>query len=352
VLSGVESLFFPFRQTPSPMTKPSCSRPSSASAMRPIESSRLPNAICKHCFAPVAYGADRCDECGRAERGSSRAQSIGWTVPVLLACASVWLLLNPRPPTPPRNPHYAAEVHAVEKGPALEVSKVFSLDYLDQGDKIELSINSPSNPVLYVDVNQDGLPDAGDLSYATDGQTPCVRRVATADDSGTCNETPSRATVCSQQSEGMNRVTWTIPKRDLQITGSGADIVIEIFDAVAQKGRYYPDNQLFRRVYHLILKPVASTGITHGAEAPSGARPPTPEPPRLSAKNPVKARPPASTAGTELQAPQIESFNSDVGSVAAGGAVRLSWSVIGNVSNVSLNLASTRCRSRTSAPWW
>jgi len=334
VLSRVETLFFPFSPDPIPYDK--------TLMLQAIQ--RLSNApyrilaIAKCDLRALLRAAARHRPLRRMRPGGARfitgavdrmdGGSGGAGLRFVVAAAE-----SETADTSPKSPLRGGDPRR-RKRPRLGGFEGLQLDYLDRGDKIELIIISPANPVLYVDVNQDGLPDAGDLSYATDGQTPCVRRVGTADDSGTCNETTSRATVCSQQSAGINRVTWTIPKQELRITGSGADIVIEIFNAVAQKAQYYPDNQLFRRVYHLILKPVDSTGTTHGAEEPSGARPPTPEPPRLSAENPVKAKPPASAATTDLQAPRIVSFNSDVGSVAAGGAVRLTWSVTGNVSNV------------------
>jgi hypothetical protein len=227
---------------------------------------------------------------------------------------------------PATNPRYEAVIAPEEGGTAYAVEGAFTLNYEDKGDRVELSISAQADPILDVDVNQDGQVDAGDLSYATDGRKPCVRRLDTADQTGVCDPSLSKATVKVQETQNAPRVTWNIPKSELQIGGKGADIVIEAFLETSQSGKYYPETP-FKKVYHLTFADVAPHPPLHASEEPS-----TPPAPANPADRPASA---SGTPDTSIQqpesplptAPQIAKFTAIPQSIQPGGSATLAWSV-------------------------
>ncbi|MBT9333143.1 hypothetical protein [Paracidobacterium acidisoli] len=339
---------------------------------------------------------------------------------LLLLCIAAWAVWwSIHRTAAQHHPRYAQEIQSTEGASAFELPGVFTLDYLDKGETVEIGILTQADPVLYVDVNQNGLADTGDRSYAADGESPCVRGAGAGEEYAPCNNVPTHAVVHSRQSGNMHRVTWIIPKAELLSTGNGADIAIEIFHPLSQRGEIYPDKRLFQHVFHLAF--IGWPAFVPSAEAMPSRAPASPAAPASvpSAGKPLPPAPSSAAAGGQkppsipplidtfeaasqnipfgsgvkldwsvshaesvdiepgvgmvpsageqtitptqttlytltakgaggassrqltisvqpAQAPQVESFLSDAGTVAAGGTVRLSWSVTGDVTKITL----------------
>lgn len=287
----------------------------------------MTDTTCKHCFSPLEAGAERCAACGRAVRSAGRVWMIGAVAGgvLMLVVLGLWLLgRSSQRAKGSHNPRYVKEIDPTDGAIALESSKPFTLDYLDKGSAIELGINTnEANPVLYVDVNQNGLSDAGDLSYAADGNRACVNRLGTDGESGTC-DVASHATVSSQQSGDSRRVTWTIPKSEIQSTGSGADVVIETFHERTQTGEYYPDAHLFQHVYHLEFVPGAPLAMQDDHSALPSPTAAAPEAPVARQHAPSQ---PATPIARAEPVPEILDFAASASSIPSGGSAKLNWSV-------------------------
>jgi hypothetical protein len=189
-----------------------------------------------------------------------------------------------------------------ESKPALDLPGKLQVKYVDRNGNVELKIQSAANPVILVDVKQNGTLDADAKSYSTRPDNGvCVTHLIQPENIN-CGSGITRATAKTETVGDQNTVIWTIPKSEIQTGTDGSDIVIELFDQYKQSGTCFPKSDdsgsclqgaPFAKVYHLQF----GSGTDQSGNA---------------------------------NGPAIAYFNADPPSIAHTGDVRLRWSVSGS----------------------
>ncbi len=244
--------------------------------------------VCRRCRNSLASGTKRCPNCGSVV--PSAAARLGKVaaivVSLLLGGVLVWKLpalhLGRGNADQKKDKRIAAIIQPAMGRPAFEIAGVMNMRYRDLGSKVEIEIAAKSMPILYADVDKDGVisPQGTDLSYAAyPGGTVCVQRLG-LEESTRCAAVPSSAKVQVRGGPGAWDLTWTIPKEGLSATGDTAEIAVQLFEEAEQRGTYYPGPP-FGRVYQLQFSPtnpgepspsLQSTG--NNKEKEGGASPP------------------------------------------------------------------------------
>lgn len=198
----------------------------------------------------------------------------------------------------------------------------FTIREWDLGSRIQLDIRSQSDPILYIDRDQNGIADSGDLSYAINGSSPCVRKLDANSQYGLCDPRLSHATVQVQRSSTGIKTVWIIPKSELQIASNHADLSIEIFNELLQTGQFYPGSPFEKRwkVYR----------IEFASSSESDVQPSIPPQSSGSGKN----QPAFSTASSARapRPPAIVEFEAIPPQISQGDASMLHWSVSNGIS--------------------
>jgi hypothetical protein len=195
---------------------------------------------------------------------------------ILIAAFAVWKWIAPQTgkPRPGKKAEgrVAVEIEPVAGKPALEVPGVMNVRYRDLGTQVEIGISAEAMPILYADVDGDGVVSAegNDLSYAVyPNGSMCVQRLGSAD-SAQCGDAPTSASVRLNRESGGWNVVWTIPKRELSTKGDHADIAFQIFRESDQRGSFYPDRP-FVQVCRLLFSKTPSTLVSQTATPPAPA---------------------------------------------------------------------------------
>lgn len=289
----------------------------------------MPDMLCRRCSTPIPLEADPCPQCGwHSSKRASFVKIAAITVIAGVMAILAWLGWNRLGSIRPKavTSRYVAEIMPALSGAAFSVRGVMTMDYQDLGDSIRLGISAQADPVVYVDVNQDGRVDVGDLRYATAGSRPCVQRLGPDEGAAVCDVSLSHATVRVERSADATTVTWVIPKSELQMGSDGADIAIQIFHEASQLGEFYPDEP-FHNVYHLAFTPAVPLPAIHPTEqqaAPSPSEDGSNEETKEK-QEPAEGAGPTSPAAQS--APTIQSFASSVDGTQPGGDVTLTWAV-------------------------
>ena len=113
--------------------------------------------------------------------------------------------------------------------------------YADAGDNVLLTFRSTESVILNVDVNQNGIPDSSDLSYAVlDDGTPCVQSLRDASASAACGQFLTSSIVRVRRAGADIYTSWKIPKREIAPNGRDPSISLQAFSPSEQKSSFYP----------------------------------------------------------------------------------------------------------------
>ena len=252
---------------------------------------------CPRCGGLIQKSAVRCEHCGAPAKSPVATLWIALALAaiILIAAFTVWKWVAPQTGKAragkKAESRVAAEIEPVAGKPALDVPGVMSVRYRDLGTQVEIGMSAEGMPILYADVDGDGVVNAegNDLSYAVyPNGSMCVQRLGSAD-TAQCGDTSTSANVrLNRESAGWN-VVWTIPKRELSAKSDRADVVFQVFRESDQRGTFYPARpfiQVCRLLFSKTPSALVSQTPTPPASSPTVA--PSGQPPPLVAQPPKR----------------------------------------------------------------
>jgi len=129
-----------------------------------------------------------------------------------------------------------------------------TISYKDLGLSLEISVTAPDwvSPAIRVDVNQNGVIDRQiDTYYALRDGGQCNGFLVDARAMTSCGALVSASELAiSHTNPTARRVTWTIPKDELNLRGRDADFIVSLYDPRNRTSRYVP-SESFARPFHV-----------------------------------------------------------------------------------------------------
>jgi hypothetical protein len=230
---------------------------------------------CPRCGGLVHKSAVRCENCGASARSPFTTLwiTLALAAITLIGAFAVWKWVAPQTGAARggkrADSRVAAEIEPVAGKPALDVPGVMSVRYRDLGGQVEIGISAEGMPILYADVDGDGVvnTEGNDLSYAVyPNGSVCVQRLVSAD-SAQCGDASTSANVRVSGDSGGWNVVWTISKRELSNRGDRADVTFQIFRESDQRGRFYPGPP-FVQVCRLLFSKTPSALVAQTSTPP------------------------------------------------------------------------------------
>lgn len=265
------------------------------------------------------------EESGQAKRGFTAAQRVLLAMLCALGLAGFgWAIyhLAHEGSTTEKEKAIEAEWQPSEV-PVLAIPGTLEVTYRDLGDKIELTITSNANPVIYADANANHQVDAGDVSYAAaPNNRVCIQKLDMPTNVQ-CGASISEASVRSEWVDTTRKTIWRISKKEIEGDRNFADIVIQTFHDDTQKGEFYPQGTPFTKVYRLRFAEVyASSGSRETQEGGISANHGNGESGQETSL-PDKGGQPTGVG------PSIASFSADPVSTDPTAGFRIHWKVSG-----------------------